>query len=422
MAITAKKLAREKGMLSVEEVEMIHNLVRQLPPDPFVVNIGAGIGTSALAILEAREDVILRTVDKRRKRIDIEQRLLKGSGVKIKDYFAYHGDSIKVSKLLLRNGHRADLVLFDGEHSYEYVRNEIEAWTPVLKPGAFVLVHDYGTENPVWLQVKRAVDEWRERHQYDLHQRKRVMVAIQVPHWGRDLKRHTLPYYVDLLDRGEPFGFARYGDGEWLTILGEYGRKNSNGCTFTKELSDALRNVLRNNFPYEHSILRIARRKLSERIGDFLQTHGYEVKWTIGDTFLDVMLKGKLYPLINQLRRRRIVYVGPDHLKDLDKTFFRIAQYVQVPKRNAILERDRIVPEIQQAVQNTGATIVGFSSGLHSKVFIDDIWRHFDGSITLIDFGSMWDGFFSVPSRSWIRKGEHNFKRLLKMNTKGRAP
>jgi hypothetical protein len=256
----------------------------------------------------------------------------------------------------------------------------------------------------------------------DIHQRKRILVAVQVPKWGRDLKRHNLPYYVDLLDRNIPFGFARYGDGEWLTILGEIGRKNSNGCTFTKELSDALRNVLRNNFPYEHSILRIARRKLSGRIGHFLEREKCKVEWTIGDTFLDVSLKGKLWPFIQQLRRPTIVYVGPPHLRDLDKKFFKIAEYVQVRKRNASLQRKRSLSEIHAAVRKTKATLVGFSSGLHSKVFIDDIWNDFEGELTLIDFGSMWDGYFNVPSRSWIRKGEHDFKRRRDMNTKGSTP
>lgn len=238
--------------------------------------------------------------------------------------------------------------------------------------------------------------------------------------WGSKLKRYPLAYYVDMLKRDAPFGFARYGDGEWLTILGEYGRKNSNGCTFTKELSDALRQVLRNNNDYEHSILKIARRKLGDRIKNFLSEGGLDVEWTIGDTFLEMSLKGKLWPLVAHLRQKRIVYVGPEHLRTLNKTFFRIENYVTVPPRNAITERDTIVPAILRAISLADAQVVGFSSGLHSKVFIDDVWMATKGFVTLIDFGSMWDGYFSVKSRSYIRKGSHNWSKLQADNTRSK--
>jgi hypothetical protein len=238
--------------------------------------------------------------------------------------------------------------------------------------------------------------------------------------WGSKLKRFPLTYYVDMLRRDAPFGFARYGDGEWLTILGDYGNKNSNGCTFTPQLGDALRKVLHNNNNYEHSILKIARRKLGDRIGPFLEEGKYMLEWTIGDTFLERSLKGKIWPLVAQLRQKRIVYVGPEHLRALGKTFFKIQEYVQIPPRDAITKRATIVPAILRAISNTNAQLVGFSSGLHSKVFIDDIWMETGGMITLIDFGSMWDGYFDVPSRSYIRKGKHDWGKLQQDNTRGR--
>lgn len=238
--------------------------------------------------------------------------------------------------------------------------------------------------------------------------------------WGSDLKRYPLQHYVDMLKRNVPFGFARYGDGEWLTILGEYGRKNSNGCTFTKELGEALRQVLRNNNDYEHSILRIARRKLGQRIGVFLKKGKYQVEWTIGDTFLDSSLKSQLWPLIANLRQKRIVYVGPQHLKDLGKTFFKVQEFIQIPPRDAFDQRDIIVPAILRAIHATGAQVVGFSSGLHGKVFIDDVWMATDGKVTLIDFGSTWDGYFNVKSRSYIRKGKYDWNKLRADNTRNK--
>lgn len=406
-------------MISVGEVEAIKSIKKLIPKDPVIVNIGAGVGTSALAFLEMSPDAWLTTVDIKEEALHRESVALKRAGINLTRYEQVRSDSIRFGKEWKAP---IDVLFVDGKHTYDYVSKEIRVWAPHVKEHGFIFFHDYGKENPGWEQVKQAVDEWREQEQIDLYKRERIMVAVRIPPWGRHLKRHNLKYYVDLLSSGSPFGFARYGDGEWLTILGEYKMKNSNGCSFTKELSDALREVLRNNNDYEHALLRIARRKLGTRIGQFVNKKGYEVDWTMGDTFLDVSLKGKLWPLIAELRMQRIVYVGPKHLKSLDNTFFRIQRYIQVPPKNAIKQRDRIVPATLQAIKEHDAAIVGFSSGLHSKVFIDDVWMETGGKVTLIDFGSMWDGYFNVMSRSWSRKGGHDFKKLQEANTKGRKP
>jgi len=236
----------------------------------------------------------------------------------------------------------------------------------------------------------------------------------------QSLVRHKLKYYVDKLANDEPFGLARYGDGEWMTILGYIGRNNSNGCTFTQELHDKLMQVLRNDHPYEHAILRIAYRKLGDEIEEFLDRENIEVEWTIGDTMLDMSLKGKLWPLVNQLRNKRVLYVGPEFLTGLHTKFFRLVGYVQVPRVDASEHREIIVPAILSMMYKYQPEVVGFSSGLHSKVFIDDVWAEFMGRVTLIDFGSMWDGYFAIPSRSYIRKGGLDWDNLHKQNVRNR--
>ena len=241
-------------------------------------------------------------------------------------------------------------------------------------------------------------------------------------HWDKDLEIHPLSYYTAMLKRDTPFGLARYGDGEWRAILRTADGENCDGCSYSPELRDALRQVLRNNNNYEHVLLRIAYRKMSESISEFLKEGGYEIVWTMGDRFLQESLNGNLWSLIAQLQQKKIIYVGPRHLKALDKVFFRLSDYVQVPPRNAIKQRERIVTSTLKKIEDTGATVVGFSSGMHTKVFIDEIWMATGGGVTLIDFGSMWDGYFNVLSRSWMRTGKHDFRRLRRMNTKGTLP
>jgi len=123
--------------------------------------------------------------------------------------------------------------------------------------------------------------------------------------------KHPLSHYVTLLRRREPFALARYGDGEWLTLLGFTGRRNSNGCTFTPALRADLLRVLEDPQPYDHGLLKVALHKKKfehegvmveydgrKRIDAFLKERGLTFPWVDGDVLLAEMLEGRLFPLV----------------------------------------------------------------------------------------------------------------------------
>ena len=58
-----------------------------------------------------------------------------------------------------------DLVMIDGDHTYDGCRNDILAYLPKVKPGGLLCGHDYGEQYP---GVRKAVDEvlGRRAHQY----------------------------------------------------------------------------------------------------------------------------------------------------------------------------------------------------------------------------------------------------------------
>lgn len=243
------------------------------------------------------------------------------------------------------------------------------------------------------------------------------------------IKKLSLEHYVKLLKDKEPFTFARYGDGEWLTILGYIGMRNSNGCTFTQALSDDLKAVLKNQYPYYHAMLGIARRKRGKEIDKFLTKTGIKLEWYGGDVFLNATLEGKLFPLIEQIRGRRVLYVGNEKLRHLNmrnRGFFPYYDYIQPPAQNAHTVKADIINQVCTSIVENRIDFIGWSSGLASKVFIDMVYRRFP-EVTQIDFGSMFDGFFRplphieamgrTGSRSYIRKGHYDWERLLEVNT-----
>lgn len=234
------------------------------------------------------------------------------------------------------------------------------------------------------------------------------------------MKVYPLPlgWFVNQLSNNEHFTFAKYGDGEWRTILGGkymYGH-NKNGCTFTPELSAELRHVLR-FAKYEHGrqgMLRIARRTLGGEIGKYLKGNGIAYRWYDGDVLLNNALNGNLLPFIEALRKRRVLVVGQPSLRNLGIVgFFRPVTFYHPPAQNAVNDRIAIVNNINHIVDQYNIDVVLWSCGMHSKVFIHDIWKAKGGLVTQIDCGSMWDGFVGGNSnRSYIKKGRVRWQGL----------
>jgi hypothetical protein len=65
---------------------------------------------------------------------------------------AKRGESISIANEY--NDKSLDFVFIDGDHRYECVKADIEAWLPKVKPGGILAGHDYG-----WNDVTRAVQE-----------------------------------------------------------------------------------------------------------------------------------------------------------------------------------------------------------------------------------------------------------------------
>jgi hypothetical protein len=60
-----------------------------------------------------------------------------------------------------------DAAYLDGDHSYEFVKSDLEHWFPKVKKGGFLCGHDYlhgGKEKDAWPGVTKAVDEFVASH------------------------------------------------------------------------------------------------------------------------------------------------------------------------------------------------------------------------------------------------------------------
>lgn len=158
--LTASKLRDDFKYLYPDELPFLKQLVADLPAQPVVINIGAGAGTSGLAIMETRDDVILVTIDVTdasspfgclEAERDVMQRA--GYGTQLgKRWHQIHSDSKQVAASwgLIYAAYMAgeqpfvDMVFVDGDHSVEGAAADINGWLSWVKLGGTIAVHDYG--------------------------------------------------------------------------------------------------------------------------------------------------------------------------------------------------------------------------------------------------------------------------------------
>lgn len=138
----------------VSDVELIKKTVRGLPENPLCINIGAGMGTSSLSMLEARHDSTVISVD-----IDdcpYESQVMQETGFCNTNRYKFIKQE---SQEFGRNFERetVDFVFIDGGHKYEECYEDALVWYKALKPNGIMAFHDY--ESPMLENVKRAVDD-----------------------------------------------------------------------------------------------------------------------------------------------------------------------------------------------------------------------------------------------------------------------
>jgi hypothetical protein len=226
-----------------------------------------------------------------------------------------------------------------------------------------------------------------------------------------------LDFFVQKLEEKSPFSFTRWGDGEWACVLGEEGQ-NCDGHTYFPELRKDLIKVLFECRGYFHSLLTVARRNKPE-LEDFIAKNNVRVPWYYGDDLLNASCNGKLFPFIQAIRTKRIIYVGPSRLEKLDGTVFDIETFVDVPIKNCYLKKREIELELMQAIgllrdRGDEDIVILFSAGMLTKVIVDVFFSIYANMITMIDCGSMFDIYVGEVTRSYAKNGD--WKTLIRKN------
>jgi len=155
---------RAKSLMHREELQWLIELAR-MAPEGVAVEIGVYLGSSLIALVLAREhlrgniygvdDWSYKDID--RLEIKCKQNLM-AAGVSPGIISCKSSEAFTI----LKDVNPVSFLFIDGDHTRNFIEEDIKLWTPRLVRNGIVVFHDYGRfKNDCY--VTQAVDAWQTR-------------------------------------------------------------------------------------------------------------------------------------------------------------------------------------------------------------------------------------------------------------------
>jgi predicted O-methyltransferase YrrM len=148
--------------LTKEEKLVLYKLCLSLPKHSSIVEIGSYLGASScfLALGAKKTNSIVHCVDTWENHEmseglrDTYTEFIHNTDQLSKYIIPHRGWSVEIAKTFEK---KMDLIFFDGGHSYEIVKADVDAWFDKLKTGGIIVMHDIGWAEGVIKVVEESV-------------------------------------------------------------------------------------------------------------------------------------------------------------------------------------------------------------------------------------------------------------------------
>lgn len=211
----------------------------------------------------------------------------------------------------------------------------------------------------------------------------------------------------DIADVDKPFTFGRFGDGEWRSILRKHkpGAQNCDGHKFFPAMGIDLRAVLTRKPTYLLGMQNFSMRLYGRPIQQFLDTNGLsDLRWVNADVFHYGAIHGHRKQIVDTVKARKLLIVGPPHLQSLKHSGLPYWDYVGVPKRNCYTRiRDTFREIVAKAEGQKDRLLISISASMPAEILCDMLYMRFGDEHTIVDFGSLWDPLVGKLSRSYMK-------------------
>jgi hypothetical protein len=199
-----------------------------------------------------------------------------------------------------------------------------------------------------------------------------------------------------MLDRGEPFSFSRFGDGEFNAIFSVDGA-NIDGHRYFPDLGRRLAEILKREPDYIMGLQPLV--VLMRNIKD-IHTLSGDIRWVQADSLHLASMEGRLGGFFAALGQRRVLLVGAPHHRPLAER--RSWQFVEVAYGDCWPQYESLCPALESHAVADG-TVFLFCASMTANVLIDDLYR-LNPRNTYIDVGSVFDPYVGVDSRDYHKE------------------
>lgn len=215
-----------------------------------------------------------------------------------------------------------------------------------------------------------------------------------------------LSFYADRLKANNPFTFVRYGNGEWDGILGTRDKTGSGSQWLNiPGLRQGLQQSLKRGYDSDCYLLGMQnlvqrRAPMWEGAKRWLQINAPDLIWHDADVFHHCSSRAQLRPLVDELRKKPLVFIGPAHVRPISKLLPYVG-FVEVRTRDCYQDATAIYKAI---LKQPSPGVFCFSAGPTAKILMAKLFPILGEKSFLIDFGSLWDIYCGVKSRSYHKK------------------
>jgi len=214
------------------------------------------------------------------------------------------------------------------------------------------------------------------------------------------LIKHEVDFYLNKLKEGEFFSFSRWGDGEWLCATGSSGM-NCDRHIYFDELKRGLNNALINDKGYYKAIWDFEHGQI-KRVLNIILTHvnqlDVKTDWVDAGIWENLVLVGGIEKLKEQLENMNFIMISNNDKRRINLKY---VDFIEIPKINCFLEKERIKNDILEMVNKYDKPVFGLSASMATNVIIDELYDEIGNKCWMIDFGSIWDPFVGINSRSY---------------------
>lgn len=209
------------------------------------------------------------------------------------------------------------------------------------------------------------------------------------------VKPFSIKEFVDRLKAERGFSFARYGDGTFMSMMGREGT-NCDGAEVSIRQAQELRASLL-DAAIAHGI---GDKAVEMGAGAWLEKEGIEIEWYDCNVLHTASLRGKLFPFVSWLRRRKVVMIGPSHLRRFKA--FPVHAFVEAHPTGAFDQIEDLSITAAYAVTREQAEAVLISAGPAAPPLVSKLHQQLPW-VNVLDVGSLWDAYVGVLSRKVFR-------------------